>query len=80
MASGRGSRTLGYLGEEEVRLAASGSVFLAIGNGPNPAALAFLRMMAAEGCTILDPDGPATTIVLETLAATEARWAAQKKV
>lgn len=75
-----GWQLLGFLGSERVRLLPVGVLLLAIGCGPNPVALAFLRMLAADGCTIIDPDGPNTERVLETLAATEARWAARNKV
>lgn len=71
---------LGFLGPEAVTFTRYGFVWLAIGYGPNPAVLSFLRMLAAEGCTIIDPDGPNTERVLETLAATEALHAARNKV
>jgi hypothetical protein len=71
--------TLGFLGAEEVVLYRTDFLCLALGYGPNPAALAFLRMMAAEGYTIWTEDGPATDSILDSLALAEARWAAQKK-
>lgn len=72
--------TLGYVGAEYVVLNAAGFLRLAVGYGPNPSLRAFLRLAATDGCTIWTEDGEATESVLETLAATEARWAAQRKV
>lgn len=78
LASARGRQVLGYVGSECVVLHSRGFLMLALG-GSNLTALAFLRMMAAEGCTIWTEDGEATQSVLETLTATEARWAELKK-
>ena len=72
-------RLIGFIGVEQVYLLTLGFAWLALGNGPNPAALAFLRTMVAEGCTIWAEDGEATQSILEQFAVTEARWAALKK-
>ena len=74
--SATGQKILGFLKTDWVILAPSYVVWLAIG-GPNPPALAFLRMMVAEGCMIMTEDGESTQVVLDSLAATEARHAAR---
>jgi hypothetical protein len=62
---------LGFLGPEFVSLSADGVLWLCLEYGPNPAALAFLRLMAATGCTIWTESGqPATESEFDILKPT----------
>lgn len=76
--NGRRVWMLGYLGPELVIRDDRGVVTVAT-DGLTPQALAFLKMIAAEGCTIWWDGRPVTEYVLTVTAAAEVRWAAQKK-
>jgi hypothetical protein len=75
----RGRPVLGFLGPEYVILHEAGFLMLAVGPGPNPAVLAFLRWAASAGCTIWTEDGETTEQTLTQFADLDARWAERRR-